>query len=619
MAPKYRSRTLIGQVARDAAAHRVGLFAEAEPVTPAPVDLSTLTDDDLNARYATARERGQALAAKPAAEFSAEELAEFNQLAEDVTALNTEIHTREIRAEHFATTAAQFNALPDRTPAPAAEAVTPAAAEPVAPAAAPAVPEVPSVTAMAQGAPVAPEVPATPARTGDTFAIRLNSDAAGVLDRKVGEEATVLDLTKAALKVFGQFGRAGGGAGQRTRRALGQFSRNRGEALTLPGNESGDYNTVKHARDQRRLSGGSLMKTWTDSVKGLAEGQLESLTAAAGWCAPSETDYSICSLWDLDGIFDAPTVSAPRGGINYTNDVSWAAINDAAITSYTRLTEAQVIAGTTKNCTELPCPEFTDRRLDVAVTCITGSFLQSQGYPEVVSTWTDGLLTRHGYSINEDIIGQVVTQAGTAIVLPGQGAVAPGSTPDTSATAAILAGIEIAAIDMRERENMSFGQTLEVVLPRWVLAQFRADISRRNAWYADPFTLTEQTVVSWFAARNVRPQFVRGWQDAQSGLAGGPGDIVAPITPITSLPSTVNFLIYPAGSVVVAREDVVTLTNVYDSTNLSQNLYTALFTEEAFAPIFPCGELRQYTVNACPSGATGAQVYTSCAAPAAAA
>ena len=92
-----------------------------------------------------------------------------------------------------------------------------------------------------------------------------------------------------------------------------------------------------------------------------------------------------------------------------------------------------------------------------------------------------------------------------------------------------------------------------------------------------------------------------------------------PITPITSLPSTVNFLIYPAGSVVVAREDVVTLTNVYDSTNLSQNLYTALFTEEAFAPIFPCGELRQYTVNACPSGATAAQVYTSCAAPAAAA
>lgn len=576
---------------------------------PEPVDLSTLTDTDLHAQYATARARGQELAARPAETFSAEEIAEFNALSETVQSLNTEITTRETRAEHFAATAAAFNALPDRTPAPAPVVEAPAAAP---------VPDVPSVTAMAQDAPVAPDVPADAPRTGDAFSIRINSDAAGVLNRRVGEESSVQELTTAALRLFGQFGRAGGGAGQRTKRAIGQFTRDRGAALTLPGNEAGDYAVIQHARDQGRLSGGSLMNTWQQSVQGLAEGGLESLTAAAGWCAPSENRYDLCSLWAVDGIFDAPTTTAPRGGINYTNDVSWAAINDASVTSFTRLTEAQVIAGTAKNCTEIPCPDFTDRRLDVAVTCITGSFLQSQAYPEVVATWTDGLLTKHAYEINQDIIAQVVTQAGAAVVLPGQGATAAGSTPDTSATASILAGLELAAIDMRERENMSFNQTLEVVLPRWVIAQFRADISRRNGWYADPFTLSEGTIVSWFTTRNIRPQFVRGWQDAQSGLATGPGDIVAPIAPLTSLPSTVDFLIYPAGSIVVAREDVVTLTNVYDSTNLSLNLYTALFTEEGYAPIFPCGEVRQYTVNACPSGATAAQVYTSCAAPAAA-
>ena len=125
--------------------------------------------------------------------------------------------------------------------------------------------------------------------------------------------------------------------------------------------------------------------------------------------------------------------------------------------------------------------------------------------------------------------------------------------------------------------------------------------------------------MSWFATRAIRPQFVRGWQDAQSGLAGGPGDITAPIVPITVYPATVNFLLYPAGAVVIARQDVITLTNVYDSTNLTQNLYTALFTEEGFAPIFPCGEIRQYTVSACPSGVSAAPAYTGCAVPAAAA
>jgi hypothetical protein len=584
----------------------------ATPETPAAPDYSTFSDTDLDAAYATAHGRGTELAAMDASAMSAAEVAEFGTLADTVAAISTERTTRKIKADHFQAQRDAFAAAP----APVAPSAPVSAPEtPVQPAAAP---EVPSVSQMAVTEPVAPPVPANAAPAGDTFSIELNPDAAAFLSKQPGEATDVRELTRASLGLFKQFGRAGGpGKGQTSRRALGQFKRTRDESLILPGTEEGDYQTIQHARDQRRLGKGSLMDTWRGNAEKL--GAVESLTAAAGWCAPSENRYELCSLWDIDGIYDAPTTSAPRGGINYTDDFTWAAINDASITSFTILTEAEVIADEEKSCAELPCPEFTDRRLDVAVTCITGQFLQAHAYPEVVSTWTDGLLTKHAYEINKNIIAQVVAFAGAPIVIPAQGAVAPGSGPDTSATASILAAIEVAAIDMRERSNMAFGQTLEVVLPRWILAQFRADISRRNAWHADPFTLTDAQIIAWFATRNVRPQFVRGWQDAQSGLAGGPGDITAPITPITALPTTVNFLIYPAGAVVIAREDVVTLTNVYDSTNLTTNRFTQLFTEEGFAPIFPCGEVRQYTANACPSGATGAQVWTSCAAPAAAA
>ncbi len=580
--------------------------------TPVPFDPTTLDDSALGSEYARIQERGAELAAK--AELATGEAGELTELAGRSAAIKAEATVRAERAaaeQAARDTFAKADALPPInapvpvTPQAPVEAVV-AAVETVP------VPQVPSVAQMAAQAPVA--VPAEQPVRRDRIVNALSSDAAGVLRRSVGEEATIRDIGDASVRLFNQFGSSRVGGGIRAERALAQFTRDREFKVT--GNRDQDAEMLTQLRDEKRLDGGSLLKAWEASVSSGGT-SMGALTAAAGWCAPSENRYDLCSLWETDGIIDLPTASAPRGGVNYTNEWSWAQINDATLTSFTKLTEAQVIADTAKNCTELPCPTFTDRRLDVAVTCITGSFLQDVGYRENVATLIDGLTLKHEVNVNRDIIAQMVTQAGAAVVIPGQGAAVVGQTPDTSAVSSILSAVDIAAIDMRYREHMSENRVLEVVLPQWVLAQWRADIGRRNAWYADPFALANATIMSWFSTRNIRPQFVRDWQDNPSGLATGPGDITAPITFLTSLPTTVQFLIYPAGAVVLLREDVVTLTNVYDSTNLKQNLYTALFTEEGYAPIFPCGEIKLYTAQACPSGATGHQVYTSCVVPAA--
>jgi hypothetical protein len=584
--------------------------------TPVPFDASALNDTDLYAEYATARERGSELAQLSVR--TPEQSAELADIAGRATALHGEISARHNAASAEQANVDVFGALPELTApviapletAPEAPVTPPAAVEPV---------TVPSVAELG-AQPLQPPAVA-PIRPNGGLRVSLSADSAAVLGRTTADGATLDDISNASGRLFAQFGKSTASGEGRVRRSLGQIVRDRDPELVMPrtADPNAELAVINRARNERRLDGGSLLKTWADSVKA-NEDQPDALTAAAGWCAPSENRYDLCSLWDLDGLIDLPTTTAPRGGINYTPDFTWAAINDAAITSFTKLTEAQVIADTPKNCTELPCPVFTDRRLDVAVTCITGSFLQSHAYPEVVATWRDGLLTKHAYEVNKDIIQQILAFAPAPVVIPPQGATpAPGSGPDTSAASSLLSAIELAAVDMRERSNMSFNRTLEVVLPRWVLAVLRADIARRNAWHADPFALANQTIVSWFTTRGVRPQFIRGWQDAQSGLATGPGDITDPITPITAFPTTVNFLIYPAGAIVLAREDIITLTNVYDAASLRQNLYTALFTEEAYAPIFPCGEVREYTANICPSGATGAQVWTSCAVPAAAA
>lgn len=594
---------------------RIAQFDENTPEPPA-FDATTLDDAALAAEYTRVRDRGSELSAQDT--LTAEENTELTELASRLGLVQAE---QTARATAAAATQANRDAF---TSLPPAEPVTPPATEPapvteptaVVTAAVPATPPVvPSVTQMAPATP--PVAPVTPAARSE-FSITLTADGAGALGVSQGTEVTTRDIARAVVKSFQAYGTAHGG-GTSAKRAIAQFTRERpeGDRFELNMREREDYETVQELIREGRLSGGSLLTAWRNNVTALAnQNRANSLTAAAGWCAPSENLYDLCSLWSMDGILDLPTATARRGGFNYVrSQPTWADLD--AATSFTILTEAQVIADTAKNCAEIPCPTFTDTRLDVAVTCLTGSFLQSAGYPEMVETWVDGTLTNHAHKLNENIISRIVTFAGAATVIPAQGVVtgagAAGLAADTSATASILNAVDLARTDMMYRDRMSMSQTFEVILPVWALTQMRADIIRKNGWSMENAAVADAQIVSWFASRNVRPQFVYDWQDDYSGLATGPGD---PTVPLTALPSTVQFLIYPAGAVVLARQDVVTLSNVYDSANLQQNLYTRLFTEEGFNLLYPCGQVRLYTAQACPSGATAAQVYTSCVAPA---
>lgn len=559
---------------------------------------SALTDDELRAEYSRIRERGGELSAKET--LTADETAELTELAARVDAVNGELSGRTEAASQLQATRSKFAGLPDLEPIVAPEPVTEPVVETVTAAA---VPAVPSVASMA---PSAPQVPPVAERVSE-FSIQLTPDGAGAIGKRYGDEVNVKDVAKAVGKSFSTYGRAGGG-GQSAKRAIAQFSRDRGPEFQLT-NENSDTGVIDRMRRENRLEGGSLLTAWSKNVE-----KGSSLTAAAGWCAPSENLYDLCSLWSMDGMLDAPTATARRGGFNYFSNTPTYADLEAS-TSFTILTEAQVIADTPKNCAEIPCPTPTDTRLDVAVTCITGAFMQAAAFPELVETWVDGLLTNHAHKLNENIIARIVTQAGAATVIPAQGVVTgagnTGLAADSSVTASVLSAVDLAATDMRYRERMSFNATFEVILPMWVLTQMRADVVRKNGWSMENAALADARIVSWFAARNIRPQFVYDWQDAYSGLATGPGDADV----LTALPTTVNFLIYPAGAVVIARQDVVTLSNVYDAASLTQNLYTRLFSEEGFNVLYPCGSVRQYTAQACPSGATAAQAYTACAAP----
>lgn len=350
--------------------------------------------------------------------------------------------------------------------------------------------------------------------------------------------------------------------------------------LVMNGDAEHDARVIAHATDEKRLPGNSLV-------------------AAAGWCAPSQTVYDLCELETTDGLVDVPETQITRGGLRFTQGPDFSTIFGGS--GYFHQTESQVIANTTKPCMEIPCPDFTDIRLEVDGVCITGSLLQRRGYPELVERFIRGALVAHTHKLNQFAIAQMV--AGSTAVDAN-----PIGDPvlDTDSVTGLLSVVELAAEDIRYRHRLSMNATVEVVLPHWALAHMRASFSRRTG--QTETNVSNAQIQAHFANRGARVQYVYDWQDAYSGLAAGPGGDTA----LIELPAEVQFLVYPAGTWLRGSEDVIRLDTIYDSTNLSTNRYTALFTEEGILMAKVCHDSRVYTAPLCPTGITAAPVAFVC-------
>lgn len=441
--------------------------------------------------------------------------------------------------------------------------------------------------------------------------------AAGVPNYEAGQhledgESTMLNLAKAFEERARAHGALAGRGSLVQMQPFAQLVRNYPDEYSVNGDNT-DYDKLLKVSDERRLPGGNLLKAVELRRTQLeSEGKtLDSLTAAAGWCAPSETDYSICLQISTDGLYDAPEVQARRGGIRHNTGIEFNTIfgggNCASPTGFFDLTEAQVVAGTIKTCLEIPCPSFIDTRLGVTGLCLTGNILSVRGYPEFTATFTRGALAAHAHQVNREQIADVVAGS-TAVTLGGIW------TSDGSVVSNVLSAVEMAIVDIKYRMRLQQSATLEVVMPWWVLAQMRADWLRRAFVDSDGNTgalaLADSAIDSAFRARGARVQYVYDWQDAFATCAatGSPGAA----TPIGALPTTLQFLVYPAGTWVRAVNDVITLNAVYDSTKLATNQFTHLFTETGWAMVQMCPVSRVYTVPVCPNGRTGASASIVC-------
>lgn len=439
------------------------------------------------------------------------------------------------------------------------------------------------VADVARNAPPA-QVPATAVQS-HTRAVA----AAGLPNHSPGHVFEGDDaIAKMALAIEEQFATYGGiGPNQYVKTPAIQFRREypADQRITAQDDYSTTLEKISNAGNQKNLPGGSLV-------------------AAAGWCAPSQVLYDLFELeGGTDGMLDLPEIQVSRGGINFTVGPDFSSI--WAGTGYFHQTEAQVIAATAKPCMVIPCPSFTDVRLQVEGVCITGSFLQDRGYPEMVARFVRGAMTAHRRKLNVFKINQVV--AGSTLKDLTNVAQWPAiiiENDDLTAASRLLAVVEAQIIDYKAKHRMPESSTLEVIIPSWVKGQIRADVGRRSGTSAEQaFAVTDSMIEDWFRIRKARVQWIMDWQDAYNG-----GGTVGGATAINVLPTAVDILIYASGTFVAGVADVVRLDTVYDSTNLALNQYTQLFTEEGILVAKRGFESRLVRLTIPPTGTTSAPV-----------
>lgn len=304
-----------------------------------------------------------------------------------------------------------------------------------------------------------------------------------------------------------------------------------------------------------------------------------SLVAAGGWCAPSETLYDLCVTGEsLDGILSIPEVNIARGGINFTKGPDFAAI-------YSNVgflqTEAEAIAGETKACFEVPCPPFSEVRLDAIGLCIKAPILTNAAYPELVQRWLSGSMVAHAHKVNASVISRIDTLVGAAETV----------TDFSSTTHTTLSALELLANYKRQTYKLGLNESLEVILPYWVKSAIRDDMSLRAGISHE--AVTDAMIASHFAARNLNVQFVYDWQELDTSNA------------TEGYPTTYNAILYPAGSFIKGTSDVITLNAVYDAASLAVNVYTALFFEQGLLVANICADGDKVALPVCNSGHMG--------------
>lgn len=338
---------------------------------------------------------------------------------------------------------------------------------------------------------------------------------------------------------------------------------------------------ITEATDERKLPGGSL-------------------TAAGGWCAPSEQLYTFCDVPNATDLLSLPEITINRGGIRWPVEPDLTDIYNSFQFFFTEPELEAVDSGTGeptafKHCVEIPCPdEFVELRLNAVGYCVEAGILQTQGWPELIQWFMQSLTQEHLRAISRRTVLDMVSGSGAAKVIP--------PTSVLGSAASVLNSLALMATNLRLQKGLARNATIEGVAPSWFHEVIRADLALREG--VDTLAVSDGQISAWLSARNIALQFVGDWQTRGNDE---PGDLDTLVWP-----DSVDILLYPAGTWFRSMSNVIELGVMYPKEQLQVNRYTRFFTEDAIAVGKRCNHSILVTVPLCVSGAVGARQSVEC-------
>lgn len=319
--------------------------------------------------------------------------------------------------------------------------------------------------------------------------------------------------------------------------------------------------------------------------------QAATLQAATGICGPAEPIYDQYGIIGTDGMFDIPALGARRGAISVPDSLSFVDFDGEEGVAFP-YTSAEGAAGSkTKVCLDVACDTPTEFDVVAYSTCLTFSNFMGQFYDERVGAAGVTSLAAHAHRVNAVLIEAAATQAVTDGTSYG--------VADNNGGGIVQFGSNVVfhAALYRDKYRMPLGSVIDVHVPHWVADALFADALARDA--TTQFAAVQAQLANFLAQRNVRIRFVHDWQSLASTSPG-------------YFPSTVDALMFPAGSVVRLTAETLDLGVVRDSTLNSNNEFRTFV--ETFDGIAKIGHeiMLLDDIPICPNGETGARAAITC-------
>jgi hypothetical protein len=326
----------------------------------------------------------------------------------------------------------------------------------------------------------------------------------------------------------------------------------------------------------------------------------EAIVASGGLCAPVEIRYDLPVFAQADRpVRDSLTnFNAVRGGVRFAPPPALSSIT-TAVGRITAAADAAGGSGAQKGCQVITCPSFSEVDVAAIYHCLQFGNMGSRAFPELVANATE--LTLAAWArVAETALLDAMKAASTKATV----ALTPSNTAALGANAILLPALLRAAVAIRSRQRMDPEAILDVWLPAWSLDLLTSDIIR-SAF--DRFSQNDADIVRTIESFGLRAHFY--WD----GTTGGNQVYGAQTNaaPLLEFPSTVEFIMAPAGSFLFLDGGTLDLGLVRDSVLNKTNDYQ-IFGESWENLAFIGIESLHVTATVCDTGAVAAAVTSVC-------